>query len=139
MEVDYTFFPAIKDAELKEGTMKSVEVGNVEVLLVRVDGELFAINNRCGHMSAYLSEGSLQDHVVECPLHGARFDLRTGAVTKSAQINPDLTANYGPKVGTSLRQVGVRPVNRFKTRVSNGVIEVGIPGTATATGAEEEL
>lgn len=138
MEVSHKFYPAMRDEELKEGTMKGVVVGGVEVLLARVDGEVHAIANRCGHQSTYLSEGALQDHAVECPLHGARFDLRSGAVVRGPQIKPELTANYGPKVGTALTQVGTKGVDRFQVRVTKGVIEVGIPGTAQATEMEDE-
>jgi 3-phenylpropionate/trans-cinnamate dioxygenase ferredoxin subunit len=50
------------------------------VALVRTaDGEVFAINDTCTHQDYSLAEGWVDDHEIECALHGSRFDLRTGA------------------------------------------------------------
>ncbi|MFH0830832.1 MAG: Rieske 2Fe-2S domain-containing protein [Parcubacteria group bacterium] len=139
MEVSHKFYPAVKDAELKEGTVRGVVLGGVEVLLARVGGDIYAVSNRCGHQGTNLSDGALQDHVVECPLHGARFDLRSGAVVRTPQIRPELTANYGPLVGKTLTQIGTKAIPHFKVRITKGVIEVEIPGTAEATESDERV
>jgi len=133
MEHDYNYYPAMGEQELLEGTTKGVVLGGIEVMLAKVDGTIFAIANRCGHMSTYLSEGELKDHGVKCPLHGAEFDLRTGAVVTPAEINPELTANYGPNTGKPLTRIPTRNVRAFKARVVDGVIQVGIPGDTSAT------
>ena len=66
----------IKDVPL--GKMKHVELQENEVLLANSDGKLYALCDRCSHMNAPLSMGTLNGKVVTCPLHGARFDVTTG-------------------------------------------------------------
>ena len=46
--------------------------------MFRVDGDVYAIGDRCSHAEASLSEGELDDTEVECPLHGAVFDITSG-------------------------------------------------------------
>lgn len=53
--------------------------GAAPIAIFNVDGELFAIDDTCTHQDASLSEGWVEDCSVECPLHTACFDLRTGA------------------------------------------------------------
>ena len=61
-----------------EGVGTLVEVDDERIAVFRVDGELWAIADRCSHAEASLSEGEVFDHEVECPRHGAVFDVRTG-------------------------------------------------------------
>lgn len=64
--------------ELAPGAMRWVSVKGERVLLANVEGEFHAVSDRCGHQFASLSRGRLIGHEVECPLHFARFDVRTG-------------------------------------------------------------
>jgi nitrite reductase/ring-hydroxylating ferredoxin subunit len=66
--------------ELSPGQMKLVEIGEERILLTNVDGEYHAVSEVCTHVGGPLSEGTLEGPVVECPLHGSQFDVRTGAV-----------------------------------------------------------
>lgn len=72
------FVPVSKVSDLAPGQMKWVAVDRERVLLVNVDGAFYALNDVCGHRRAPLSRGRLEGHVVECPRHFARFDVRTG-------------------------------------------------------------
>lgn len=69
---------AAPEAELAEGALRLVCPAGVEVCLVRQDGEVFAVGAWCSHARASLAEGDLMPGAIMCPLHGARFDLRTG-------------------------------------------------------------
>ena len=60
--------------------MMQVRVGRQRIALYNVDGEFFATDDTCSHEEASLSEGFLFDDIVECPLHGAAFCVRTGEV-----------------------------------------------------------
>ncbi|CAI8001375.1 Biphenyl 2,3-dioxygenase, ferredoxin component [Geodia barretti] len=60
--------------------MKVVDVGDDQVLIVNVDGEVHACDDICSHAYASLSEGDLDGAEVQCPLHGAIFNVRTGKV-----------------------------------------------------------
>jgi nitrite reductase/ring-hydroxylating ferredoxin subunit len=72
-------FAAVAQAdEVPPGTMKWVAVEGVRWVLANVEGAFYAIRDVCGHRNAPLSRGKLLGHLVECPLHFATFDVRTG-------------------------------------------------------------
>jgi 3-phenylpropionate/trans-cinnamate dioxygenase ferredoxin component len=52
--------------------------GPTRVAVFNVDGELYAVQDRCTHQEAWLSDGFVDGCAVECPLHASLFDLRTG-------------------------------------------------------------
>lgn len=70
-----------KVGDLQPGEMMYVEVGEEFVCLINMDGEIHAINDTCTHEDASLSDGTIIDGEIECPLHGGTFDIRTGAPT----------------------------------------------------------
>jgi nitrite reductase/ring-hydroxylating ferredoxin subunit len=72
------FVPVKKVSELSPGKMTWVSVEGERVLLANVDGMYYALEDVCGHQRVALSRGLLEGHEVECPLHFARFDVRTG-------------------------------------------------------------
>jgi nitrite reductase/ring-hydroxylating ferredoxin subunit len=72
------FVPVIRASALPPGAMTWVAVDRERVLIANVDGVFYGLRDACGHRQAPLSKGTLEGHVVECPLHFARFDVRTG-------------------------------------------------------------
>lgn len=68
-------------ADLADGKSLRVELANVDVAVVRVGEEVFAIEDVCSHADIPLSEGEVEGCTIECQLHGSRFDLRTGKPT----------------------------------------------------------
>jgi nitrite reductase/ring-hydroxylating ferredoxin subunit len=66
-------------AEIKPGEVFGAEFGDTPIVLTEIDGEICAVSNTCTHEFALLSEGFLEGEEIECPLHQARFDMRTGA------------------------------------------------------------
>jgi 3-phenylpropionate/trans-cinnamate dioxygenase ferredoxin subunit len=72
------FLPVAKVSELSPGQMKMVVADLERVLLVNMAGTFYAISDECGHDCASLSRGKLEGHVVVCPRHFARYDVRTG-------------------------------------------------------------
>ena len=99
-------------ADLPPGESTRV-VAHVPVAVFNADGELFAIDDTCTHQDASLSEGWLEDCLVECPLHAACFDLRTGEPT-------------GPPAK--------RPVRTYPVLVEDGVVYVKAPVPERAAG-----
>lgn len=73
-----TFVKVARVGDLKPGQVKCVRIGRQRIALYNVGGKLYATDDTCSHAEASLSEGDLEGHVVTCPLHGARFDVRTG-------------------------------------------------------------
>jgi 3-phenylpropionate/trans-cinnamate dioxygenase ferredoxin subunit len=72
------FVAVTRASELSPGAMRWVAVDGKRVLLANVAGAFYALSDECGHRQAPLSRGTLAGHVVECPLHFAQFDVRTG-------------------------------------------------------------
>ena len=64
---------------LTAGKPIQVDVDGKQVCVARVGDEVFAVSNICTHSNAELSDGDVKGFVIECWLHGADFDLRTGA------------------------------------------------------------
>ncbi|XP_053679339.1 apoptosis-inducing factor 3-like [Anopheles nili] len=79
---DDEFIEAIvcQEADIGENQMKQVELGEGKVLLVRQNGKLSAIGNKCSHYGAMLVTGALGDGRVRCPWHGACFNVETGDI-----------------------------------------------------------
>ncbi len=74
------FVKVMEVEELPPGEMKMVEVGENQILLANVAGNIWACDNICTHAGAPLSEGELDEDQVECPLHGSVFNVVTGEV-----------------------------------------------------------
>ncbi len=73
-----SFVAVAKASELPPGQMKWVAVNGERVVLANVDGVIYALRDVCGHKNAPLSRGRLSGCLIECPLHFAQFDVRTG-------------------------------------------------------------
>jgi len=72
------FVPVAKASELSPGQTKWVAVNGERRVLANVKGTFYAISDVCGHRNAPLSRGKLDGYLIECPLHYAQFDVRTG-------------------------------------------------------------
>jgi 3-phenylpropionate/trans-cinnamate dioxygenase ferredoxin subunit len=83
---EYTKVAAV--AEILPGCRKTVEVDGVEIVIVNLDGQFYAIEDVCTHDGAPLGEGRLDGHALICPRHGARFDVRTGAALRMPAVDP---------------------------------------------------
>ena len=75
-------------SEIEEGVVKVVRVGDAPIGLTRVEGELFAFADVCTHDDGPVAEGELDEYVIECPRHGAKFDIRTGKAKQLPAVTP---------------------------------------------------
>jgi 3-phenylpropionate/trans-cinnamate dioxygenase ferredoxin subunit len=75
-----TYVTVAKVGEIPLGGVKVSRIGDQEIALFNVAGNYHAMDDVCTHDGGPLAEGTIEDHVIECPRHGARFDIRTGAV-----------------------------------------------------------
>ena len=88
--VNQTAFRALPDEwtatvpedDVREGEATAASAGDIDVLLVRHEGRIHAIADRCTHRSGRLSEGTVSDGCVTCPLHGSVFRLVDGGVVR---------------------------------------------------------
>jgi nitrite reductase/ring-hydroxylating ferredoxin subunit len=104
------FVDLVEEDQLWDGEMESFDVGDEEVLVVKVEGHIRAYNGICPHQSVSLVEGELEDGVVTCRAHEWQFDALTGQ-----GVNPRDTC-----------------LARHDVRVVDGVIQVRLKTPATA-------
>ena len=110
---DPHFVLALQAEELAVGTFRAVKAGDFDVLVINLGGEFFAVENRCSHAESKLEGGRLRMGRISCPLHGAMFDVKTGA-SKSG----------------NLVRTGIRT---FATRIENGAVLVAVAATPALT------
>ncbi len=75
-------------SELQQGKPVKVEKDGKTICVARVGDEVFAVDDTCSHSDASLSEGDVTDFKIECWLHGAEFDLRTGEALTPPAVAP---------------------------------------------------
>ncbi len=83
-------------SELAPGATKPVACGRRKALLCNVDGAFYAVAERCSHAAFSLAEGRLEGPYLECPLHGALFDVRDGSPVRRPAFKP--LATYSVRV-----------------------------------------
>ncbi|MGI8915999.1 MAG: histidine phosphatase family protein [Chloroflexota bacterium] len=105
-------------ADLALGSLTRIEHDHREVLLVRsVEGEVYALNNRCPHMRAHLHEGVLEGTVITCPLHGSQFQAAGGELIRGPQSGTNWLAGYG-QPGRPLSPIDGGPLATYEVRVA---------------------
>ena len=75
-----------KKADFPQGKLNGIDVGGKKILVVNLEGKLYAIDGICTHMGGHLWEGKLIGNVVKCPRHGSEYDLRNGKVMKGPWV-----------------------------------------------------
>ena len=81
----------LKLSELTVGKPIKIEKDGRSICVARVGDEVFAVDDTCSHSDASLSEGDITDFKIECWLHGAEFDLRTGEALTPPAVAPSKT------------------------------------------------
>jgi nitrite reductase/ring-hydroxylating ferredoxin subunit len=94
-------------ADLPDGQPVRGMLGEVPVVIVRQARQVYALGDRCSHMSGPLSDGELADGCLTCPWHGSVFRIRDGSVAR------------GPATA---------PQPAFETRIRAGIIQLCLPG-----------
>ena len=82
------FYKVAKTSDIEAGNIISVRVRNEEIAICNVDGEFFAIADICTHDGGSLDQGELEGDIIECPRHGAQFNVRTGEVVGPPAVVP---------------------------------------------------
>jgi 3-phenylpropionate/trans-cinnamate dioxygenase ferredoxin subunit len=139
-----SFMPLLPVADMPPGSMRRVSHDDLDLLIAHTGRGLVAVDDRCPHMSAPLSLGSLDGCVVDCVLHKATFDLSTGATLRFPTTGGlDADGAYRPswqpegstaKPEPSDTKARARAMTRtrrlryYPLRVRNGNVEVALPG-----------
>lgn len=82
------FVTIAKVNDVKPGTLKSFTMDGAHILLANWEGTFLATQDLCTHDNGTLGDGELIDGQIECPRHGGRFDVKTGAVTALPPMFP---------------------------------------------------
>ena len=77
-----------KESEIEEGKVVVKRFRRKRVAVCRFEGKFYAFKDECTHDNGALDQGELCGNVIECPRHGARFDVTTGAVLAAPAITP---------------------------------------------------
>ncbi len=99
------FIKVCSPCDLPEGTVKVFVVQGKRIALCHTEGKFYAVADLCSHDDGPLGEGELSDHMIECPRHGARFDIKTGK---------------------ALCLPAVRPIPAYEVELRDGELFVGI-------------
>lgn len=124
------FTPVFKIGDLPPGKRQKIDIGEEEILIANVKGEIYAVSDRCGHMGASLSVGEFVNAEIECPLHGTIFDIRTGKVL-TEEPRKDYLRKFKKDIDELLSVLGVPPVKlkalkTYPVEIKDGVVSVGI-------------
>lgn len=85
---EFTFHPVANYHALEDGGVIGVTVGGEDIAIYRLDGEVYATHGLCTHESVKLCDGFVDGELIECPLHSACFEIKTGkAVNPPAEID----------------------------------------------------
>ena len=75
-------------SDVPQNQCRVFHVDGKSIALANLNGEFYAVDNLCTHDNGPLGEGRLERNTIECPRHGARFDVRTGAVRALPAVKP---------------------------------------------------
>ncbi len=77
-----------KKGDFKDGTLTGVQVNGEALCVARAGETFYAFDDRCTHAHVMLSRGDLEENEVVCPLHGARFSIKTGEALTPPAVRP---------------------------------------------------
>lgn len=100
------FVAVARVADLPPGSRLHYAFEEESAIVLNIGGEIFCIADLCTHDGGPLGDGELHDHQIECPRHGACFDVRTGRVT---------------------RLPATEPIPTYQVRIEDGIIYVEEP------------
>jgi 3-phenylpropionate/trans-cinnamate dioxygenase ferredoxin component len=89
--------------ELRPGDFRIVDIDDVEIAVINCDGRFYAIEDVCTHDGGELTGGEIEGCEIECPRHGARFNIKTGE---------------------ALSAPAYEPIAIFPVRIEGGVVQV---------------
>tara|TARA_R110000787_G_scaffold92078_18_gene193856 strand:+ start:275 stop:610 length:336 start_codon:yes stop_codon:yes gene_type:complete len=105
-DANIEFHEVANDSDIEEESAMQVTIGKTDIALYRLEGTLYATDDICTHAYASMSDGFIEDGQIECPLHGACFDIKTGkALTAPASVD----------------------LKTFPVKVEGGKVLVGVP------------
>jgi nitrite reductase/ring-hydroxylating ferredoxin subunit len=119
-------FTDVASAEdVREAASLVAKVGGVRLLLTRVQGKVYAVEDRCPHLGVSMARGSIDGSVLRCPWHGSTFDVCTG---QNLDWIKSVAGVSVPQWSRALIGMGRRPaaVRTFEAREEEGRVLVDV-------------
>lgn len=104
---DIEFHTVAKKSDLGDGEALQVVIGKKEIAIYNLEGEFFATDDICTHAYASLADGYVEGELVECPLHGGCFNIKSGKA-----MTPPVTED----------------LKTYEVKIDGDDIQVGVPG-----------
>lgn len=132
MSNNESYVEVAKIDEIPPGNMKHVELDGKEIVVSNVNGKFYAMDERCGHMNARLSNGNINQNIVTCPFHAAKFDISTGKKVGEPvlEIPPDMEPlppnwqKYMENVGKEMSYIKTYDQNTYEVTIEGDVIKI---------------
>jgi nitrite reductase/ring-hydroxylating ferredoxin subunit len=129
-----TFIEVAKTGEIPAGALKHVEAGGKELCIANVGGKFYAFGDRCPHMNARLSMGTLRGTIVTCPMHASTFDVVTGkkisgpveAKIEGADRLPPAFQAYMQRIGELMGPIRTYDLQTFPVRMDGQRVLVDV-------------
>lgn len=81
-------FPVAKVSDIQPGTMIGIEIEGKKILVANIEGQFYAMRSTCNHMRGQLDKGKLEGNIVTCPLHGSKWDVKSGKLVQFSRPLP---------------------------------------------------
>lgn len=78
--------PTLDESQLLEGAINVVAPKGLSIILIKKEGRVYALRNRCAHMACTLAGGRLDGYTLQCPCHEWKFDIATGEFLQAREI-----------------------------------------------------
>ena len=132
MSNNESYVEVAKIDEIPPGKMKHVGLDGKEIVVSNVNGKFYAMDDRCGHMNARLSNGNINQNIVTCPFHAAKFDISTGKKIGEPvlEIPPDMEPlppkwqKYMENVGKEMSYIKTYNQNTYEVTIEGDVIKI---------------
>ena len=132
MSNNESYVEVAKIDEIPPGKMKHVELDGKGIVVSNVNGKFYAMDDRCGHMNARLSNGNINQNIVTCPFHAAKFDITTGKIVGEPvlEIPPDMEPlppkwqKYMENVGKEMSYIKTYNQNTYEVTIEGDVIKI---------------
>jgi 3-phenylpropionate/trans-cinnamate dioxygenase ferredoxin subunit len=82
------FVTVAKVHEIAPGQFKPFTVSGKPIVVANFEGNFYAMGGKCTHMGGDLSKGKIEGKIMQCPRHGARFDVTTGLAVSGPKVGP---------------------------------------------------
>ena len=132
MSQNQDYVEVCKVSEISNRQMKHVEINGKEIAIANLNGKFYAFAERCGHMNARLSRGNINQNVVTCPFHAAKFDVTSGKkigepvleIPPGMEPLPPKWQKYMETVGQEMSYIKTNDQETYEVEVEGNSIKI---------------